>query len=60
MMVLDKDLVKTLGAHPCFGCRWSGIDPYDWGLRCCNGESTFCTEYCPEQKCEHYEEEEEG
>lgn len=57
-MNLDKDTVRYLNMQPCFACKYSHIDPYDWGLRCCNGDSTFCTEYCPEEACEHYEEKE--
>jgi hypothetical protein len=55
-MELTKDEVSYLYEQACFGCRYSQIDPYDWGLRCCNGDCTFCTEYCPEQRCECYEE----
>jgi hypothetical protein len=54
-MNLDKDSVKYLHDHPCFTCRYSHIDPYDWGLRCCNGDSEHCTEYCPDKPCEHFE-----
>lgn len=54
-MELDKGIVRYLHGQPCFECKWSQIDPFDWGLRCCNGDSTFCTEYCPEQKCELFE-----
>jgi hypothetical protein len=57
-MTLTKEDVNYLRSLPCFSCRWSGIDPYDWGLRCCCDKSELCTDYCPEDRaCPHYERE---
>ena len=53
-MELTKAEVRALSEHRCFGCKWSQIDPFDWGLRCCNGDSEHCTDYCPEDGCEQY------
>lgn len=53
MIELDKETVEYLNSQPCFVCRYSHIDPYDWGLRCCNSDSEHCTEYCPDTPCEH-------
>ena len=55
MIELDKETVVYLNDQPCFACRYSHIDPFDWGLRCCNGDSEHCTEYCPDKQCEHFE-----
>jgi hypothetical protein len=54
-MELTKAEVRALSEHRCFGCKWSQIDPFDWGLRCCNGDSEHCTDYCPEDGCEQYD-----
>jgi hypothetical protein len=57
-MTLTKEDVEYLRALPCFSCKWSGIDPYDWGLRCCCDKSELCTDYCPEDRaCPHYKRE---
>ena len=41
----------------CTTCLFSGIDPYDNGLRCVNYESDNCTEWVNEDDtCEYWEE----
>lgn len=55
MIELTKSDVRHLHKQACFECKWSGIDPYEYGLRCCNAESEHCTENCPECRCEHYD-----
>jgi hypothetical protein len=55
MKRLTKADVEYLHGQPCFGCWWSHLDPYDWCLRCCNGESEHCGKFCPKARCEHYE-----
>ena len=54
-MRLTKALVKWIHAQTCFDCIWSTIDPFDWGLRCCNRRSGHVTDYCPEYGCAHYD-----
>lgn len=56
-MELTKREVSYLYEQPCYRCKWSGIDPFDWGLRCCNSDSEHCTDYCPDAPCKHFEEE---
>jgi hypothetical protein len=51
-MTLTKEDVAYLHDQPCFSCRWSEVDPYDWGLRCCYDKSNYCTDYCPDEGCE--------
>lgn len=53
MIELTKKLIDYLYDQKCFTCRYSDIDPYDWGLRCCNSDSEHCTDYCPDVACEH-------
>lgn len=36
-------------------CKHAHLDPFDEGLRCCNPDSEWCTEWCPEHKCELFE-----
>lgn len=55
-MSLTKREVSHLYEQPCFHCKWSDIDPFDRGLRCCNSDSECCTDYCPEARCKHFEE----
>lgn len=57
-MKLDKSTVKYLNHQPCFTCRYSQIDQSDFGLRCCNSDCEYCTEYCPDATCKHYTTEE--
>jgi hypothetical protein len=59
MIELDKKTVDYLHSKKCFTCRYSQVDPFDWGLRCCNSDSEHCTEYCPEVACEHLDIDEE-
>lgn len=55
-MNLTKREVSYLYEQPCFRCKWSDIDPFDLGLRCCNSDSEHCTDYCPDAPCKHFEE----
>lgn len=56
-MELTKQIVEWLYNQPCFGCRNSCVDPYDWSLRCCKPSSEYATEPCPGERCEDFEEE---
>ncbi len=60
MIELTKKLIDYLNSKKCFVCRYSHIDPFDCGLRCCNADSEHCTDYCPSYGCKHFEEEEEA
>lgn len=53
-MELTKQIVEHLHGQPCFDCKHSQIDPYDWGLRCCKPSSEYATEYCPEERCRSF------
>lgn len=55
-MELTKREVSYLYEQPCYRCKWSHINPFDWGLMCVNGDSEHCTDYCPDAPCEHFEE----
>ena len=55
MTKLTKKLIDYLQSNKCYVCRYSEVDPFDWGLRCCNSDSEFCTDYCPDTPCEHLE-----
>lgn len=55
LMTPSKSEVKYIYEQDCFNCKWSSVDPFDWGLRCCNHDSTYCTDYTPDDRCELFE-----
>jgi hypothetical protein len=57
-MELTKKEVAGIYEERCFKCKWSEVDPYDWGLRCCHDKSNYCTDYCPDDGCELFERDE--
>ena len=36
-------------------CRWAHEDPYDGGLRCCNRDCEWVTEWCHGRWCDKFE-----